>query len=153
MGHRGQPVDLCGGCSQSLATVRLSHVNSAEIKDLAAAGERWLRDNAPSLATEATGLSMAYSYITERNIRSMLRGTFVALVFVSLFLVVVLRSVRIGLVSLLPNLIPAAIAFGLWGYLNSHLIAWRYSRSGFDRELDLQHEHPMSVAGQTPGVR
>ena len=39
-----------------------------------------------------------------------------ALVLISLVLVAALRSVRIGLVSLVPNLFPAAMAFGLWGY-------------------------------------
>ncbi|MCY4420326.1 MAG: MMPL family transporter, partial [Gammaproteobacteria bacterium] len=29
----------------------------------------------------------------------------------------VFKSVRLGLISLLPNLIPALMSFGLWGYL------------------------------------
>ncbi|MCY4614391.1 MAG: hypothetical protein OXB94_12340 [Nitrospira sp.] len=28
-----------------------------------------------------------------------------------------LKSLRLGLISLVPNFIPAAMAFGLWGYL------------------------------------
>jgi predicted RND superfamily exporter protein len=56
-----------------------------------------------------------FSHIGARNIRSMLIGTTVALVLISVILVFALRSVRIGLLSLVPNLIPAALAFGAWG--------------------------------------
>jgi predicted RND superfamily exporter protein len=45
----------------------------------------------------------------------MLLGTTIALVLISIILVFALRSVKIGLLSLVPNLIPAALAFGAWG--------------------------------------
>jgi predicted RND superfamily exporter protein len=47
----------------------------------------------------------------------MLLGTTVALMLISLILVFALRSFKIGLLSLIPNLIPAALAFGAWGIL------------------------------------
>jgi hypothetical protein len=58
-----------------------------------------------------------FSHIGARNIRSMLIGTTIALILISVILVFALRSVRIGLISLVPNLIPAALAFGVWGML------------------------------------
>ena len=47
----------------------------------------------------------------------MLLGTTIALLLISLTLIVALRSVKIGLISMLPNLVPAGMAFGLWGLL------------------------------------
>ena len=47
----------------------------------------------------------------------MLLGTTLALIVISFILVLALRSARIGLLSLAPNLIPAGMAFGLWGML------------------------------------
>jgi hypothetical protein len=38
-----------------------------------------------------------------------------ALVLISFVLIFALRSVRLGLISLVPNLIPAALAYGTWG--------------------------------------
>jgi hypothetical protein len=58
-----------------------------------------------------------FSHIGERNIRSMLTGTALALVLISGILAVALRSVKIGLISLIPNLVPALTAFGLWGFI------------------------------------
>ena len=40
-----------------------------------------------------------------------------ALVLISFILILALRSLRIGFLSLAPNLIPAALAFGAWGLM------------------------------------
>ncbi len=40
-----------------------------------------------------------------------------AMGFISFILIWFLKSLRLGLVSLVPNFIPAAMSFGLWGYL------------------------------------
>jgi predicted RND superfamily exporter protein len=56
-----------------------------------------------------------FANIGKRNIRSMLLGTTLALVAISLVLIIALRSVRIGLTSLIPNLVPGAMGFGIWG--------------------------------------
>lgn len=76
----------------------------------------WARDNAPSLKrVESAGTTLMFSNIGQRNIRTMLIGTTVALFLISGILIVALRSLKLGLVSLLPNLVPAAVGFGLWG--------------------------------------
>lgn len=56
-----------------------------------------------------------FAYISDRNIRSMLVGTFLAVVLISAILVGVLRSSKLGGISLVPNLLPAGLAFGAWG--------------------------------------
>ena len=45
---------------------------------------------------------------------SMIKGTLVALVLISGLLVFALKSWRLGAFSLLPNLLPAGIGFGVW---------------------------------------
>ncbi|NIS80526.1 MAG: RND family transporter, partial [Anaerolineales bacterium] len=56
-----------------------------------------------------------FAYLTERNIRTMLRGTALAFLLIAATLVIALRSIRLGLISLIPNFIPVLITFGLWG--------------------------------------
>lgn len=76
----------------------------------------WWRDHAPDkYSIEVASPTLMFSYIAERNITAMLGGTTIALVLISMILIVALRSVKLGFISLLPNLIPAALAFGLWG--------------------------------------
>ena len=52
-----------------------------------------------------------------RNIVNMLIGTFFAMAIVSLLLIVSFKSLRFGLLSLIPNFVPAIIAMGVWGYV------------------------------------
>jgi hypothetical protein len=61
--------------------------------------------------------TIMFSHISKRNIEGMLTGTAIALVLISGILIFALRSPKLGLVSLIPNLSPALMAFGLWGYL------------------------------------
>ncbi len=78
--------------------------------------QQWLKNNAPeSMQADGASPTLMFSHIGKRNIRSMLFGTTVALVLISIILVFALRSFKIGLLSLIPNLIPAALAFGVWG--------------------------------------
>ncbi|MES9926701.1 MAG: MMPL family transporter, partial [Candidatus Thiodiazotropha sp. 6PDIVS] len=46
---------------------------------------------------------------------AMLKGTTIALVVISFILIIALKSFRIGTISLIPNLVPIGMAFGLWG--------------------------------------
>ena len=76
----------------------------------------WMENNLPaSMQAHAASPAIMFAHIMYRNIRSMLAGTAFALILISFILVVAVRSVRIGLVSLVPNLVPTAMAFGLWG--------------------------------------
>lgn len=103
--------------STTLLSVILRGASSSDIQALAAAGEGWLAREAPAMRATGTGLSVAYAHISEANIRMMLLGTFVGLTLISATMFVVLRTPRLALLSLVPNLIPAAMAYGLWGYM------------------------------------
>jgi predicted RND superfamily exporter protein len=61
------------------------------------------------------------THIGRRNIISMLGGTAFALVAISLLLVFALGSLRYGLLTLIPNIAPAAMAFGLWGLVDAEI--------------------------------
>ncbi len=103
--------------SSSRINVFLAATNAAEIRRLGKAGEDWLRKNAPEYYAPATGLSIVYAYISSYNVKSMVGGTLIALVLISGILLFVLRSVKLGALSLVPNLTPVFVAFGIWGYV------------------------------------
>ncbi len=107
--------------SATRMTVVARDLSTRDIRELDQRAQAWLRANAPDFATAASGVSVIFAHISERNIYSMLRGTIIAMALISLILIGVFRSVRLGLVSLIPNFIPAAMSFGLWGYLVGHV--------------------------------
>lgn len=97
-------------------TVTMKTMSSNQILGLEKRANDWLAANAPHIAkADASGPSLMFAHIGKRNISSMLIGTSVALVLISLILIAAMRSIKIGTISLVPNLIPAAMGFGLWG--------------------------------------
>ena len=94
---------------------------SRDIRELDKRAQVWLRANVPTFAHEGSGLSVVFAHLSLRNINSMLRGTILAMALISFVLIWIFKSVRIGLLSLLPNFIPAIMSFGLWGYLVGHV--------------------------------
>ena len=103
--------------SATRVTVTLKSLATKEKIALDNRAQAWLRQNAPGMETEATGVAVVGARSIQRNIEGMLLGTFAAMSIVSLLLLIVFRSVRLGLISLIPNFVPAAMAMGLWGYV------------------------------------
>ena len=102
--------------SATRLTATLDNISSAEILSLAESAERWLRDNAPtSMHSVATGPMVMFANISGNNIKSMLIGSALALVLISVLMIVALRSTKLGMLSFVPNLLPGAVAFGIWG--------------------------------------
>ena len=103
--------------SSTRLTVNIKNASNDDVRDLDAIIQEYFDKEIPEFKTNGTGLSMIFSHFSKRNIDSMLVGTTAALVLISLLLVVALKSFRMGFISLIPNLFPAAVGFGLWGYL------------------------------------
>ena len=103
--------------SSTRATVTLANLPVSRMRDLDRRAQSWVETKAPGLSEGATGLSMVFAYLTQRNLESMLRGTAIGMALISFILIWVFRSLRLGLVSLVPNFIPPAIVFGIWGYV------------------------------------
>ena len=104
------------GRSATRMTVTLKSLSTNQKIALDERARDWLRTNTPSMDSGATGVAVVGANSIQRNIEGMLRGTIVAMAIVSLLLLFVFRSVRLGLISLIPNFVPAAMAMGLWGY-------------------------------------
>ena len=93
------------------------NVSTLEMQSLDDRAADWLSQNLTGERTAASGPVMMFAHISHRNIEGMLLGTSVALVLISLSLTVALRNPLLGVVSLVPNLIPAVMAFGIWSIL------------------------------------
>jgi uncharacterized protein len=104
--------------SATRMTATLKTISSNNLIDLEKRAQEWLNNNGQHIAqADGSGTSIMFANIGKRNISSMLIGTTVALILISMVLIFALRSFKIGLVSLVPNLVPAAMGFGLWGLM------------------------------------
>ncbi|MEH6470899.1 MAG: MMPL family transporter [Halopseudomonas sp.] len=91
-----------------------ANITSTEMIELEQRLTSWFTLNAPDYQVSITSPNLMFAHIGQRNIVSMLIGTVAALLLISLLLGIALKSVRYGLLSLIPNLAPAAIGFGFW---------------------------------------
>ena len=103
------------GKTATQIVITMSDLPAPRMRAITEEGEAWLAES--SLIADAPGVGPAvmFSYISDRNIRGMVFGTTLALIMISGILMLMLRSVKIGAISLLPNILPPALAFGIWG--------------------------------------
>ncbi len=108
--------------SASRLTVAFDKADSIYILELEKKALAWLKNNAPAIqVNEGTGLDIVFANLTFRNINSMMNGTSLALVLISFLLIFALRSFKVGLISLIPNIMPAILAYGIWGMINGQI--------------------------------
>lgn len=104
--------------SATRMTATLKTISSNNLINLERRAQAWLKENSSHIAqADGSGTSIMFANIGKRNISSMLMGTTVALILISFILIFALRSIKIGIISLVPNLVPAAMGFGVWGLL------------------------------------
>ncbi len=105
--------------------VTFGDVDSLDIDTVHGNAMAWLEQHDPTTArdTVAGSASLMIGNITERNIKGLDVGTGLGFLVIAVILAISLGSLRIGLVSLIPNVLPAAMAFGIW--------AWLYGEVGF----------------------
>ena len=105
--------------SATRMSVVLKDTSTRDHLAIDARAQAWLQANAPDLAEAATGFTMISAHLSDQNVNSMLWGTAIATGLISLILLLVFWSIRVGLICLIPNFVPALMAFGLWGYVSS----------------------------------
>ena len=113
---------LTSARDESRLTVTMGNVESKDLVILEARARAYAEKYLPAIQLmEGVGASVMMGHAARRNGESMLVGAPIAVIIISLIIIVTLRSAKLGLLSLLPNLAPGVIAFGLWGILDGKL--------------------------------
>lgn len=99
----------------------VANLGSVELVDLENRIYQWFAEHAPQYQVVASSPSLMFAHIGETNMASMLSTLPITLVLISALLIFALRSVRLGLISLMPNIAPAVIGFGLWALISGEI--------------------------------
>ncbi|TOJ49204.1 RND transporter [Vibrio parahaemolyticus] len=99
----------------------VANLGSVELVDLENRIYQWFAERAPQYQVVASSPSLMFAHIGETNMASMLSTLPITLVLISALLIFALRSVRLGLISLMPNIAPAVIGFGLWALISGEI--------------------------------
>lgn len=99
----------------------VDNLGSVELVELENRIYAWFADNAPQYEVVASSPSLMFAHIGETNMASMLSTLPITLVLISALLIFALRSLKLGLISLVPNIAPAVIGFGLWALISGEI--------------------------------
>ncbi len=102
-------------------TVTMKTLSTQEVLAMETRVDKWMDDNIPQLKAVGASPTIMFAHIGMKNIISMISGTTIALFLISLILVFALKSWRYGLLSLIPNLVPAGMAFGIWALVSGEI--------------------------------
>ena len=104
--------------SATRVTATVGQLPTKEVRAFLKRSTGWLESNAPDyMCATPTGAAVMFSHISERNINSMLGGNLIAVLLIALIMILALRSLPLGAMSLIPNAVPILITFGLWAVL------------------------------------
>ncbi len=108
--------------SESRVTVTLKNIDSPQMIAFSERGEKWLRENTPK-EMHALGVSpmLMFSKLGFRQADSMLKGNIIALILISLVLMLALRNFKLGLLSIIPNVTPVLVGFGIWALYKAQI--------------------------------
>ncbi len=103
--------------SSTRVTVTLNELTTSETRAFLIKVKSWWDTRSPTTEEYATGATYLFSFISERNIKDMVGGNIVAVFLIAVVMMVALRSVGFGAISLIPNIAPLVITFGIWSLL------------------------------------
>ena len=108
--------------SSTRMIVTCQNVPSAELIALSEQGEQWLIDHAPKeMFAAGSSPALMFSHLSKRQVLSMINSSAIALILITLCMVIALASIRYGLISIIPNMVPMVLGFGAWALLVGEL--------------------------------
>ena len=107
--------------SATRVTVTTINMSTNQVLALEQSVDEWVSTHGTGLEVIAASPTLMFAHIGKRNAYSLLGGSGIALIAISIVLIFALRSLKIGLLSLIPNLLPAGIAFGIWGLISGEV--------------------------------
>ena len=104
--------------SATRVTATLSRSTTAESKSFFDGAVQWQEQNWPDyMRAQPTSAAVMFTYISERNMENMVTGTILAIAAIAVIMMFALQSVRLGVLSLVPNGLPILTTFGAWALL------------------------------------
>ena len=108
--------------SETRVTVTLKNIDSPHMIEFSERGEQWLQNNTPKeMHAIAVSPMLMFSKLGFRQADSMLKGNIIALILISLVLMLALRNFKLGLLSIIPNVTPVLVGFGIWALYKAQI--------------------------------
>lgn len=107
---------------RSRLLVTMPAIDTRQLKGIEERFWAWQQENMPeAMIHEGASMAIIWAHLSEDSLTNSLKGSVIALTLISLILLIVLRSLRYGIISLVPNLMPAAFGFGAWYFMSGEV--------------------------------
>ncbi len=107
--------------SSTRVTATLKKISAKRHLEILTQIEAWAAQHIPGLSVQGVGPWVMFSHQTERVIRELLKSLVLALMVISIACGLAFRSLRLGILSLMPNGLPILLTFGLWGIIGEYV--------------------------------
>lgn len=100
----------------------LPSLDTNHLIELQERAQAWMKTNMPEyMHHTGEGLAVMWAFLGQEAIIDGLKGALLALFLISVILTIIFKSIRYGLISLIPNLLPAGVGYGIWAMINGEL--------------------------------
>ncbi len=115
----GNQIDIDKSALRVIALI--DNLGSRDITALEREAKAYFTSLSSDYRIEAASPPLMFAHIGERNMKNMVWGSVLALILISILILFALKSIKLGGVSMITNLLPAAIGFGVWGMISGEI--------------------------------
>lgn len=103
--------------SQTLFIVSLVDLSNRELLDFKNEIKLWWAQHSTDIEVSISGRDITFAQLSEETVNKSIIGGAIVAVLVTLFLIFSFQSIKWGLFSLIPNILPFILLFGFWGLI------------------------------------
>ena len=108
--------------SETRVTITTENMSSANMIVFSERAQDWLKNNTPEyMHAIATSPTLMFSHLGFRQADSMFKGNVIALILISIVLMLALKSFGFGMLSIIPNVTPVLVGFGVWAMFSGQI--------------------------------
>ena len=109
--------------SDSRLLVRINYATASEVVKINDEIIKWINSNMGPYKTDGlAGIPVMFSYLNQQNSMGLMTGLVFSFTFIVILIGFALRSFKYGLISIIPNIVPFILGFGVIGALTSGMI-------------------------------
>jgi len=109
-------------CEQGRISVRMRNVSSSRYQEIMENVKKYINTNSPlGISCAITGIVPLLMDMQGYLAMSQIKTFLLAFFFIFISITLLLKSIRFGMISMIPNLVPIVITLGVMGFLNISL--------------------------------
>lgn len=102
--------------SRTNLEIRTLMADSSRVEELIEELDRFIDDELKTIQPQLTGMGALWYKLIDYIVQSQLRGFSLAFVVITIMMCILFRSIKVGLLSMIPNLSPVILTLGIMGW-------------------------------------